>query len=66
MSHTYAGSCGQGTVAYAAQCQSDDIGRPTVGFMNWCADAEMELLEAKLQSHVETGAHEVRSCGNTI
>ena len=51
--------CSAYTVAYAAQCEVDDIGRPTVGFMNWCTAAGIEAGEALLQSHVETGVHEV-------
>jgi Leishmanolysin len=52
-------ACSDTTVAYAAQCQADDIGRPSVGFMNWCSAAELPLTGQRFQAHVETGVHEV-------
>lgn len=52
-------SCGSSTVAYAAPCQYDDVGRPSVGFMNWCSAADIPAGLSTLQSHVEVGVHEV-------
>jgi hypothetical protein len=51
--------CTGSTIAFAAPCQKDDIGRPTVGFMNWCSAADLELTSTKLQAHIEVGVHEV-------
>lgn len=51
--------CGSSVVAYAAPCEKDDIGRPVVGYMNWCPAAELHRTTELLQMHTEVGVHEV-------
>ena len=52
-------ACEGSVVAYAAPCEKDDLGRPSVAFVNWCPAAQLHLRGELLQMHTEVGVHEV-------